>query len=465
MMTTNTIAKSTVNSPFQPATRKRAKLRLALDGPAGSGKSYTLLRWAFSLAAHARSAGRPGRVAAIDTERGSLSLYEGLAPDGVPWEFDVVELDTFSPDRYTSLIEAAGRSGYEVLIVDSLSHAWTGKDGALELKDRVDNGNSFTAWKTITPMHTAMIDAILSSPCHVLVAMRSKQEIVLVDDERGKKVPKRIGMAPVQRPGMEYEFSIYGSMDWSHVCSISKSRCPAVENWTGVKPGPDFMRPVIEWLETGTSSASIAMPAPTITESQITRLLELFRATGREPSSERVTRELVRKFAVQNVGDLKVDQATEYIAWLDKQVAVTGSGTFSRTATPTASPPNAISNGNGSGSGSGTTSHSPPRHPNGATDIQLATLKKLRDECLRRGMTREQWEAVLTKRGVTSALQLPASEVEKITANLGAKLDAIEIQERLDRGDAAEGEAVSDDTKSGAADDAATATVPARSDS
>ncbi len=237
---------------FQPANRKKAFLRMTIDGPAGSGKSYTALRFAHIL----RDALSPGgKIAAIDTERGSLSLYVGEAPDNNPWKFDVVELNTFSPEKYTEMILLAGRMNYSVLIIDSLSHAWEGVGGALEIKDKVSSGtraNDYTAWRTVTPMHNRLVDGILQSPMHVITTMRSRQDYVQDMNEYGKVVAiRRVGMAPVQRPGMEYEFSLVCDMDWAHIMTVSKSRCSAVADMKVEKPGPAFLQPVIQWLTEG----------------------------------------------------------------------------------------------------------------------------------------------------------------------------------------------------------------------
>ncbi len=233
-------------SSFKPATRERLKLRLALDGPSGSGKSVTSLRLAMALAAG-------GKVAVIDTESGSACKYVGEDFGEGPITFDVVELSSHSPDQYTHAIDDAGKAGYAVLVIDSLSHAWEGKDGALEMKDRAASkgGNSFTAWKDITPMHRRMVEAILHSRCHVICTMRSKTEYVLEKNDRGRDVPRKVGTAPVQRPGMEYEFDIYGSLDLSHVLTVTKSRCRAVDNLIVANPGAEFAAPIRAWLETG----------------------------------------------------------------------------------------------------------------------------------------------------------------------------------------------------------------------
>lgn len=252
---------------FNRASKKQSKLRMTIDGPAGSGKTYTALRFAHAL----RDALNPGgKIAAIDTERGSLSKYAGDAPDGTPWDFDVVEMQSFSPEKYAELIQMAGQMGYAVLVIDSLSHAWEGAGGALDIKDKVSSAgknNDYTAWRAVTPMHNRMIDAILQSPCHVISTMRSRQDYVQDTNEFGKVVGiRRVGMAPIQRPGMEYEYDIVCDMDWSHFLTVTKSRCSAIADQKVEKPGPWFLKPVIDWLQAGDTrqqpQAPVFTPAP-----------------------------------------------------------------------------------------------------------------------------------------------------------------------------------------------------------
>ena len=75
---------------FTPATKARAKARLGLIGPSGSGKTFSALRIAQGLG---------GRVGFIDTEHGSASKYADL------FKFDVLELESFSPDVYEEYSE------------------------------------------------------------------------------------------------------------------------------------------------------------------------------------------------------------------------------------------------------------------------------------------------------------------------------------------------------------------------
>lgn len=242
---------------FRPATKQKSRLRMALDGVAGSGKTLTALRAALAIC-------RPGgKIAVINTESGAIEKYLGDVWDGSPLAFDIDELPDFSPTSYTSKISEAGQLGYDVLIIDSLSHAWAGSGGALEIVDKGAGKSAFTSkdgWRKVTPMHNQMIEAILRSPCHIIVTMRTKTEYVLeeqVNPQTGAKqqVPKKIGMKPVQREGMEYEFDVVGDMDETHTLSISKTRCSALDNALCVKPGADFFRTLKIWLEDGSDPA------------------------------------------------------------------------------------------------------------------------------------------------------------------------------------------------------------------
>lgn len=199
---------------FRPATRQRVPLKLAITGPSGSGKTYGALMLAFGLAAD-------GKVAVIDTENGSADLYAQLG------QYDTLTLQPpFTTQKYIAAIRAAAQAGYAVLIIDSLSHAWAGEGGLLQQKEQKDarGGNSYTNWAEITKFHEQMKAALLGSPMHVIATMRSKQDYVIETDSRGKSVPRKIGMAPIQREGMEYEFTIVFDVAMNHEASASKDR-------------------------------------------------------------------------------------------------------------------------------------------------------------------------------------------------------------------------------------------------
>ena len=236
---------------FRKATKEQLKLRMALIGPAGSGKTYSAL----NIAQHLGK-----RIAVIDTEHGSASKYAGL------FAFDVVELDSFHPQNYIAGIRAAEQARYDVLIIDSLSHAWMGKDGALELVDRAakrsPSGNSFAAWRDVTPLHNQLIEAMLACQLHLIVTMRSKMEYVQDKDEKGRTQIRKVGLQPVQRDGLEYEFDVVADMDTSNTLIVGKTRCPSVAEAVVPKPGREIADTLLAWLTDGAPPAELPK-APT----------------------------------------------------------------------------------------------------------------------------------------------------------------------------------------------------------
>lgn len=236
---------------FRKAVKSQRKARIALIGPSGSGKTYTALEIATGLA------GPGGRIALIDTENASASLYADR------FDFDTLNLDTFSPKVYTEAIRAAEEAGYDVIIIDSLSHAWAGKDGALEQVDKAAaraKGNTFAAWREVTPQHNALVDALVRCKAHVVVTMRAKTEYVVEKDEKtGKTTPRKVGMAPIQRDGLEYEFDIVADMDLEHRFIVSKSRMSDLADEVITRPTAELGERIRVWLEDG---ELVPEPAP-----------------------------------------------------------------------------------------------------------------------------------------------------------------------------------------------------------
>jgi len=214
---------------FKKATKSQIKVRLALSGASGSGKTYSALAIASHLAK---------KVALIDTERGSASRYADL------FSFDVCELSNCHPSNYIEAIQAAEASGYEAIIIDSLTHAWFAE---LEMVDRAKN--SFTAWKDVRPLERKLIDTITRCQSHIVATMRSKTEwdTSQTDSKTGKMKPVKIGTAPIQNSGIEYEFDIAGELSQDHILYISKSRCPELSNQSFLKPGKDLAYALRAW--------------------------------------------------------------------------------------------------------------------------------------------------------------------------------------------------------------------------
>lgn len=238
---------------FTKAVRKKAKLRLALTGPSGSGKT---------LSALLLGKGIGGRIAVVDTERESASLYaEPLTlPGGVviePPEFDTLNLSApYSPERFIEAIHLAEKSGYNVLIIDSLTHEWSGVGGCLELVDEIARakykGNSWSAWNDVTPRHRALLDAILQSPMHVIVTLRSKTETAQQEGQNGKKSVVKLGMKAEQRDGFEYEMTLVLDLSHDgHFATATKDRTGLLMGRDPVVINEETGQRLLAWLESG----------------------------------------------------------------------------------------------------------------------------------------------------------------------------------------------------------------------
>lgn len=255
---------------FQKATKQQAKLRAGLCGPSGSGKTFSSLLLARGLA------GETGRIALIDTERRSASLYADVT------DFDVADLaPPYTPARYVHLIKEASTQ-YDVLVIDSLTHAWSGEGGVLEMHDNATkadrSGNSYTAWRNVTPQHNQLVDAILTAPCHVIICMRTKTAYEMVDDGKGKKKPVKIGLAPIQRDGMEYEFTMVFDLSVDgNIATASKDR---TNLWRGRNEvlTPAHGAELRAWLDSGEVTRPIAPPVPRITAAELAELEDAIRA-------------------------------------------------------------------------------------------------------------------------------------------------------------------------------------------
>ena len=284
---------------FKKATKKQAKLRLALVGLSGGGKTFTGLKIASALG---------DRVAVIDTERGSASKYSDI------FSFDVLELESFEPQHYIEAIQGAGQAGYGSLLIDSLSHAWSGKGGILEQHDkavmRQKTQNSYAAWRDVTPLHNELVDTILQAPLHVIVTMRAKTEYVQEKDERTKKTQiRKVGLAPVQRDGMEYEFDVVADMDQDNNMIISKSRCVALSGQVFPKPGDNLIVPLKNWLTDGVAETEAPPvkrgPAPGDAE----RFMALVKEAGpymTESEKKNMNKQYKNGLSPEEIGDFIV---------------------------------------------------------------------------------------------------------------------------------------------------------------
>ena len=240
---------------FQKAQFVTKKARIGLCGVSGSGKTLTALKIATGMCA----ADTPGlqsdqkRIALVDTENNSSVLYSDRI------DFDMLNIEPpFQIEKYIEAIKTAEQAGYHVLILDSITHAWAGEGGLLDVQGKLSDGgmNSFTAWRKLTPKHNAFVEAMIRSKLHIIATMRSKMDYIIEQADKGKAIPKKVGLAPIQREGMDFEFDIVFDLDLGHNAISSKDRSSLFDGKVLTKPGEELGSQIVTWLDRNGSAPS-----------------------------------------------------------------------------------------------------------------------------------------------------------------------------------------------------------------
>lgn len=234
-----------------PAVRSMAYIKMLISSPSGGGKTLGALLLAYGLVEDW------SKILIIDTENRSGSLYAGSKVNDVKiGQYQTIVLSApYTVARYTQAIEMAEKAGIKVLVIDSLSHAWTAEGGLLDLHTKITaasrTGNSYTAWKDVTPLHAKLIEKIMNCSMHVILTARSKTEYVLNQTDRGM-APKKVGMGIVFREGLEYDTSIAFEVDQaSHVAQVTKDRTRVFADEPYVTLSPASGQKIKAWLESG----------------------------------------------------------------------------------------------------------------------------------------------------------------------------------------------------------------------
>lgn len=233
---------------IKKAERQQVKLKIAVQGPSGSGKTLGALGLAFSLSPS-------GKVCLIDTEHESSALYADR------YGFDILPLaPPYTSARYQEALKAAADAGYEVIVVDSITHQWDGEGGILDRKAELDKrpgSNSYTNWQSFTPEHTRFLETILKTPAHIIATMRSKSEYVLTTNDKGKQQPKKMGMAPIQREGVEFEFTVVFDVQLDHKATAVKDRTDLYGDRVIDLLAPEVGKQLMEWMGKGSAPAAV----------------------------------------------------------------------------------------------------------------------------------------------------------------------------------------------------------------
>jgi len=297
---------------FKKAERKQAKIKLALSGPSGSGKTMSALSIASGIGK---------KIAVIDTENYSASLYSDR------FEFDILEMiPPYTTDKYIQAIQAAEKGHYEVLIIDSISHQWAGEGGVLNRKEKLDanGGNSYTNWGKLSPEQERFKSALLQCNTHLICTLRSKQDYALQVNEKGKQAPVKLGLAPIQRDGMEYEFTTMLELNMMHHAKASKDRTGlfSTNELDSFIPAIETGKKILEWYLGGKPQENLVRAKELIHPSDDEKKKQLLKFITSEMKVKNIPPESLKSYAKEMFGvetamDLNLSQLQESVKWIE----------------------------------------------------------------------------------------------------------------------------------------------------
>lgn len=310
---------------LKKAQRRKAFLKVGISAPAGAGKTAGSLLMAYGMMKKKHPSLSDAqlweKVAIIDSENGSGELYVHADIGGTHiGEYLAITLEApFTAEKYISAIEMCEQNNVEVIIIDSTTHLWSGEGGLLEKQNTIvaksKSGNSYTAWREVTPDHNRFVEKMLQANAHVIATIRSKMEYVQEKDEQGNTRVKKIGLKPVQRDGMEYEFTLFLDIDENHRAVASKDRTSLLDGklfTVTPKIGMDLMT----WLESGTDNATTIIAntkSAGEVKSEIKSLVEA------NPSKKEDFTALFKKYDEQgNPNNLSVEQLVNLLDEMKK---------------------------------------------------------------------------------------------------------------------------------------------------
>ena len=261
---------------LRKAQRSKAYLKLGMSAPSGGGKTLGSLLIAYGLMKEkypkATDAELWAKIAIIDTENGSGELYANMEVANVKiGQYAAITLEApFEADKYTNAITMCEEADIEVGIIDSSTHLWSGEGGLLEQQGNVAKrtGNSYTAWREITPQHNHFVETMLQSKLHIIATMRSKQEYVQEKDvSTGKTSVRKLGMEPEQRKGMEYEFTTFFEINAEHEAFGSKDRTSIFDQKT-FPITPEVGKKLMRWLNGGVETEHVVIATHTANKNE-----------------------------------------------------------------------------------------------------------------------------------------------------------------------------------------------------
>ncbi|MFD1317003.1 AAA family ATPase [Loigolactobacillus coryniformis] len=208
------------------AKREKVKVPILLMGASGSGKTLSALLVAKGMIEkmfpNLDEDQQWEKIGFIDTEHRRANLYVNTEHAGtLIGSFLKVDLDPpFTADKYKQAFEMLKRADVEIIIVDSLSSAWSGEGGILARIDQM--GGGFDKWSQVTPDQRMLLSILMDTDVHVIATVRSKQGLEVTRNERGKTKIEKVGLKPEYKDGLEYEFAITFQLYENHFAEAMK---------------------------------------------------------------------------------------------------------------------------------------------------------------------------------------------------------------------------------------------------
>lgn len=254
---------------FEEAQRIQCKASIMIEGLPGKGKTGLALLMAYYLSGEDWS-----KVFHIDTENKSANLFVDIpSSDGKKFgHFKVGQLTSdigFKPSNFLAFREAAIKAGAEVVIEDSISHAWQYKGGVLDIlneaksKDSRYAKDSYAAWgdPEVVKEKNELLNLIRDHRTHVITTVRVKEKMEYVPGEDGKMKLQSLGEQQIQQADLKYEPDLVlqmqspgsnkGTNVKNPIALCTKSRYAIFEEGQEYEFTPELLKQLKEYLEEG----------------------------------------------------------------------------------------------------------------------------------------------------------------------------------------------------------------------
>jgi len=261
---------------IRKASRKKSLLRIGISGISGTGKTLSALRIMHGIQKRLGGEKEIGRILVIDSEYESSDNYANKVistSEGESYTLDydidpMTDIDegavddmgnsienVFDPYHYIWKIKNAEKSGYKLLIIDSLTHSWQQQLQNVAIEQATNSHvNSFNVWSKDVgnPTYNKLNNAILGFNGHVMVTFRQKKAYIITVNEKGSMKPTQAGNGIEYRKEADYEYTLFlDNVDKKqNLFLVDKDKTGMFKNEI-IVPDEKFGKRLIDWAMEG----------------------------------------------------------------------------------------------------------------------------------------------------------------------------------------------------------------------